>query len=148
MSTPETDSRDAQRDANIGGSSMREDMASAGREAADEAKRQADSMYRNAQAGAAAVAADASGAIDSAASALEDAGHETLSQAANALSDRMRSFSGYLEDRRLEDLLADARRLAQRNPGMFVAGGMAIGFALSRFLKASANGRSAGQRYS
>lgn len=148
MSTPDTDSRGAQRDADIG-SSMRDDMANAGREAADEAKRQADSVYRDAQAGASAMAADASGAIDSAARALEDAGHETLSEAANALSERMRSFSGYLENRKLEDLLADARRLAQRNPGMFVAGGMAIGFALSRFLKASSNGgRSTGQRYS
>ena len=96
MST-ETDPRGAQRDdANLG-SSMRDDMANAGREAADQAKRQADSMYRDAQAGAAAVAADASGAIDSAASALEDAGHETLSQAANALSEH-RAHIGRIRD--------------------------------------------------
>jgi hypothetical protein len=76
--------------------------------------------------------------MDDAADALASSGHETLSQAAAALSDQARKFSTYLEDRRLEDLIGDARRLAQRNPALFVAGGVVLGFALSRFLKASA----------
>jgi hypothetical protein len=69
-----------------------------------------------------------------------------LSRAAAALSERVRAFSGYLEDRSLEDLVSDARALAQRNPGLFVAGGVALGFALSRFLKASAGDGSGSAR--
>ena len=37
------------------------------------------------------------------------------------------------------DLARDARALAQRNPALLVAGGLALGFALSRLLKASAH---------
>jgi hypothetical protein len=91
----------------------------------------------NASSTASAAADDASNAIDDAASALGNSGHETLSQAAAALSDRLRGLSRYVEDRKLDDLLGDARQLAQRNPGLFIAGGVALGFALSRFLKAS-----------
>jgi hypothetical protein len=114
---------------------MQERVADTVRDAAGEAKRQAESFYRDASV----AAGKTSHAIDGAADALETSGHETLSQAAAALSDRVRTFSSYLENRRLEDLLGDARRLAQRNPGLFMAGGVALGFALSRFLKASAD---------
>jgi hypothetical protein len=109
-------------------------IAGAAHDAASAAKQQAESVYRDASS----AAAETSAAIDEAAAALEGSGHETLSQAAAALSERLRSFSGYLEDRKLEELIGDARQLAQRNPGLFIGGGVALGFALSRFLKASA----------
>jgi hypothetical protein len=120
-------------DAFDGSSSQADGAADARERVADAAKRQAESLYRDASSSA----AEASAAIGDAAATLESSGHETLSQAAAALSDRVRTFSTYLEDRSLEDLVGDARRLAQRNPGLFIAGGVALGFALSRFLKAS-----------
>lgn len=120
-----------------------ERIVGAARGAADEAKHRAESMYREASD----VAAGASDAIDEAADKLEDSGHETLSQAAGALSERVRMLSNYLEDRRLEDLVDDARRLAQRNPGLFIAGGVALGFALSRLLKASATAQTTRTRH-
>ena len=115
-------------------SGVRERVADATRDVASKAKRQAETVYR---AGSSA-AAGTSDALDDAADALASSGHESLSQAAAALSDQARKFSNYLEDRRLEDLIGDARHLAQRNPALFVAGGVVLGFALSRFLKASA----------
>lgn len=115
-------------------SGVRERVVDATRDVASKAKRQAETVYR---AGSSA-AAGTSDAIDDAADALASSGHESLSQAAAALSDQARKFSNYLQDRRLEDLVGDARRLAQRNPALFVAGGVVLGFALSRFLKASA----------
>ena len=36
------------------------------------------------------------------------------------------------------DLVGDAREFAHRNPGLFIAGGVAAGFLLARFVKASA----------
>jgi hypothetical protein len=121
-------------DSNGGSANAQERIADAARNAASGAKRQAESLYQ----GASSTAAETSDAIDDAADVFERSGHETLSQAASALSERVRNFSHYLEDRKLEDLVGDARRLAQRNPGVFIAGGMALGFALSRFLRANA----------
>ncbi|HET8697159.1 MAG TPA: hypothetical protein VFO94_06725 [Gammaproteobacteria bacterium] len=122
-------------------SSMRERAAATGRKAADTAKRaatrQAQGMYDSASNAAADTASETSSAIDDAASALQRSGHETLSQAAAGLAERMRDLSGYLKDRSLEDCMADARALAKRNPALFIGGGIAIGFALSRFFKAS-----------
>ena len=115
-------------------SGVQERLAGAAREAVSAAKQQAESLRRDASS----VAGETSDAIDDAAAALESSGHETLSQAAAALSEHVQAFAGYLEDRKLEDLVGDARHLAQRNPGLFIAGGVALGFVLSRFLKASA----------
>ena len=121
-------------DGDRGSSGVQERLAGAARDAMSSAKQQAESMYRDASS----VAGETSDAIDDAANALESSGHETLSEAAAALSQRVQAFADYLEDRKLEDLVGDARSLAQRNPGLFIAGGVTLGFALSRFLKASA----------
>ena len=124
-----------------GNPSTGERAAEAARKAAStakrQAKRQADSAYDAASDTAADAASETSNAIDDAAGALERSGHETLSQAAAGLADRVRTLSGYLKDRNLEDCMADARRLAQRNPALFIGGGIALGFVLSRFFKAS-----------
>lgn len=125
-----------------GVSSAAEGAVNAGRQAASKAgrqvKRQAESLYEDASSTAAATANETSDVVDDAADALDKSGHETLGRAAAALSERMRSFSAYLEDIKLEDLLRDAQRLAQRNPALMIGGGVALGFLLSRFFKASA----------
>lgn len=118
------------------GATLEERVRETASDAASGAKRQAESVYR----GASSAAAETSAAIDGAADSLASSGHETLSQAAGAISDRVRALSDYLEGRKLEDLIGDARQLAQRNPGLFVVGGVVLGFALSRFLKASDSG--------
>lgn len=124
-------------------SRAQERIAETTRTAANEAKQSAEAAYRETSH----VAADTSDAIDEAARALGGSGHQTLSEATAALSDRVRTFSRYLEGRRLEDLLTDARGLAQRNPGLFVAGGVGLGFVLSRLLKAGATQRTNRSRH-
>jgi hypothetical protein len=123
-------------------SDVRESVDAVARSAANEAKQKAESLYE----GATTLTAEASAAIDRAADGFASSGQETLSQATAALSDRVRTLSKYLEDRRLEDLIGDARQLARSNPTLFVAGGVALGFALSRFLKASAAQESTASR--
>jgi hypothetical protein len=143
MSSADTSSFESDGDASRfdDNSSIREREASTGRKAASTAKRaakrQAEGMYDSASNAAADAASETSNAIDDAASALQRSGHETLSQAAAGLAERMRDLSGYLKDRSLEDCMGDARNLAKRNPALFIGGGIAIGFALSRFFKAS-----------
>jgi hypothetical protein len=112
-------------------------LAEAGAEAATAAKREARSMFEGAKRTAVDAADDTSAAIEDVANALRSSGQTTLSQAAAAMAERLHGFSDYLENRPVDELFEDARRLAQRNPGLFIAGGVVLGLALSRFLKAS-----------
>ena len=54
-------------------------------------------------------------------------------------SDRIERFSGSLRDRRVEDLITDYSNLAKTQPVAFFAGALIAGFALSRFVKSTAN---------
>lgn len=124
--------------ASNGANTLGESVAGMGREAASAAKRHADTLLADVKSGAADAAHEISGAIDPLAGSLADSGQETLGRAVGALSNRLHRFAGYLEEISLNDLARDGQRMAQRNPGLFIAGGLALGFALSRFLKASA----------
>ena len=86
---------------------------------------------------AADAAEETASAIGNAAAAFQDSGQAKLSEATAALASKMHGFSSYLENRSVDDLFDDARRLAARNPGLLIAGGVVLGVALSRFFKAS-----------
>lgn len=81
--------------------------------------------------------------IDQVAHALSRAGEElnqsqpTLANYASQFSSTVSTLAGRLRDGNLDELINETRALARRNPGLFLAGGVALGFALSRFLKAS-----------
>jgi hypothetical protein len=83
--------------------------------------------------------------IETVAQALEsarerlDQDQPTLAAYAGRMSTGVGNLATRLREGSLEDLLQDTRDLARRNPVLFLAGGVAIGFALSRFLKASAS---------
>jgi hypothetical protein len=81
--------------------------------------------------------------IDQVAQALNRAGEElnqsqpTLANYAAQFASSVSTFASRLRDGNMDDLVTDARELARRNPGLFLIGGVAVGFAVSRFLKAS-----------
>jgi hypothetical protein len=62
----------------------------------------------------------------------------TLADLANRLATTVGNFATRLREGSIDDLIGDARQLARRNPGLFIAGGVIAGFALARFAKASA----------
>jgi predicted phage tail protein len=64
---------------------------------------------------------------------LAEYGHK-ISAAVSGMAERLRNSS-------LDQLAADAQDFARRNPSVFVIGSIAVGVALSRFVKASAQGR-------
>jgi len=105
--------------------------------AADSAKQTAKSVFGDAKSAAVDAAEQTASAIGDASASLEDAGQTNLSQATAALASKLHDFSGYLENRSIDNLFDDARRLAARNPGLFIAGGVVLGVALTRFFKAS-----------
>jgi hypothetical protein len=72
---------------------------------------------------------------------LRGQGKDTPAQVAEQVADRAESFGSYLRDADGERLLRDVEDLARRQPWLVVAGGLALGFAASRFLKASSSRR-------
>jgi hypothetical protein len=90
--------------------------------------------------------------VEGIAQALERTGAQfsdnepTLAQLANRLSSTVGNLATRLREGSIEDLVEDTRMLARRNPGLFIAGGLLAGFALARFVKASAE-RTRGRTY-
>jgi hypothetical protein len=82
-------------------------------------------------------ASETTEALDDLALDLSDEGHETLAQATSEIATRLAQLADYVESKSLDDLTREARSLARRSPGLMIAGGVVIGFALTRFLKAS-----------
>ena len=68
-------------------------------------------------------------------------GSEVATQVASGAADRMERLGSYLEEARGEELLRDAERFARRMPWVVAGTAAAAGFAVSRFLKASAERR-------
>src|SRR5262245_1147239 len=79
------------------------------------------------------------------ASAKERLEHDqpTLAEYAGRIATGVGNLATRLREGSMDDLLGDTRDLARRNPALFLAGSVALGFALSRFLKSSAAERAA-----
>jgi hypothetical protein len=82
--------------------------------------------------------------VDEIAQAIERTGAQfvenepTLAELASRLAGTVGNLATRLREGSIDDLVTDTRELARRNPGLFIAGGVAVGFALARFVKASA----------
>ena len=74
---------------------------------------------------------------------LRDQGKEGPAKAADRLAGYAEKVGAYLRDRDSDALLRDAEEFGRRRPAVVAAGGVALGFVASRFLKASS-----AQRYS
>jgi hypothetical protein len=79
--------------------------------------------------------------VRSMAEQLRVQGKDTPARVAEQVADRAESFGSYLRDADGERLLRDVEDVARRQPWLIAAGGLALGFAASRFLKASSSRR-------
>jgi hypothetical protein len=79
--------------------------------------------------------------VRSMAEQLRSQGKDTPARVAEQVADRAESFGTYLRDADGERLLRDVEDFARRQPWLLAAGGLALGFAASRFLKASSSRR-------
>jgi len=79
--------------------------------------------------------------VRSVAEQLRGQGREWPARMADQLADRVESFGGYLRGADGERLLRDVETFARRQPWAMVAGGLTMGFAVSRLLKASSSRR-------
>lgn len=120
-----------------GGDAAADRIRQAGQDAASDVTAQARAQLDRGRSTAADTVASTSEVLDHTADDLRAHGQETLAQATTALAGQLSTLARRLEQSSVEELTRDARELARRNPGLFVAGGVAIGLALGRFFRAS-----------
>jgi hypothetical protein len=72
---------------------------------------------------------------------LREQGKEGPAKMAEQAADRAERVGSYLRDSDGQSILDDVERMARNNPWAVVVGGIAVGFAASRFLKASSRER-------
>lgn len=108
----------------------RDDLAAA---ALDRGKEQLESAKDRWAEGAERVAA----AVDRTADELaSDGDGGTISGFGHSVANLMRQLSGGLRERDVDEFARELGMLARRNPGMFLAGSVALGFGVARFFKA------------
>jgi hypothetical protein len=73
---------------------------------------------------------------------LREQGKEAPAKVADRVAERAERVGGYLEESDGERILNDLEDIARRNPWAVVAGGLVLGIAASRFIKASSIERS------
>lgn len=109
-----------------GGGGLKETLKRNGREKVEGGKRFAADQIE-----------DIADAID-AASVQLNRSQPNLAEYATRVADGAASVARRLREGSIEDLAQDARRLASRNPAIFLLAGAALGIVVARFLKAAA----------
>jgi hypothetical protein len=72
---------------------------------------------------------------------LREQGKEAPAKVADQVAERAERLGGYLERSDGDTLLSDLEELGRRNPWAVIAGGVVLGMAASRFIKASSSDR-------
>ena len=72
---------------------------------------------------------------------LRKQGKDKPARLADQAAERTERLGGYLKDSDADRMLGDVEELARKQPWAVAAGGLALGFAASRFLKASSEKR-------
>jgi hypothetical protein len=79
--------------------------------------------------------------VRSVADELRRQGKDPPAKVAEEAADRIERFGGYLRDSDADRILGDIEDFGRRRPWAVALGGVALGFAASRFLKASSDRR-------
>lgn len=106
-------------------------------ETVDEAKGQVKSTFTDQKAKAAEGLSSVAGALRRTSEELASNENPAIAHYAEAAADQVERFSGYLKNQEVGQVVNDLRTVAQRQPELFVAGALAAGFLLGRFLKSS-----------
>jgi hypothetical protein len=128
------------------GVQAKEKAQQVGAQARDRVRDQVD--QRSTQAGE--QAGSAADALRKASEQLRNDGNEPVAKGMEQVAQRVERAGGWLRDSDGDTILSDVEEFGRRNPLAVVAGGIALGFAASRLLKASSRNRyqRAGASYS
>jgi hypothetical protein len=83
------------------------------------------------------------GAVERTADDLEGDGDNAISGFGRSVASLMRQLAGGLRERDVAEFAGELAQLARRNPGVFLAGSVALGFGIARVFKAQVPDRSA-----
>jgi hypothetical protein len=83
-------------------------------------------------------------AVDRTADELDGEGADAISGFGHSVASLMRQLAGGLRERDVEQFARELGELARRNPGVFLAGSVALGFGVARFFKARPPQRAVG----
>jgi hypothetical protein len=108
-------------------------------QALDDAQREGKNRLGSQKDRAAEQAAKVSDALGQASAQLREQGEQSLAHYTEQLASSINTLASRFRERSVDDLLRDTRELARREPTLFLAGSVALGFAISRFFKASAS---------
>lgn len=107
-------------------------------EIADQTKQQGRAMFDQQKESAAGQMDSVAKAFRSTAQQLEGEGQQQTGKYVGMVAENLESLGRRLKEKNIDELLSDAQNLARRSPATFIAGSIAAGFILSRFLKSSA----------
>lgn len=133
--TPESPRSDANQEM----ARARDEAQELARTAADTAQRRGREELDKVKDQAADKAEQIADALDSSADDLEGNGGDALSGYGHSMASLMRRLAGGLRERDIEDFASELSDYARRSPATFLAGSVALGFGISRFLKASSS---------
>ncbi len=125
---------------------VRQQSADAARDLAQKGRQIADSGRQQLEQGKSAAADQVQQLADVVSDAAGNLqrGNSTLAGYAGELASGMQRFSHSLRDRSVDELVGETQQLARRNPAIFLLGSVALGVALSRFMKASSSSSTGG----
>ena len=104
---------------------------------ADQAKEMADSRFSEKKTEAVGQIQHLTGAIRAAADHLAENDETQMERWVQMAADRVEDLSRNLEKQDLGSILRETQKLGRRNPALFLAGTVALGFLAARFLKAT-----------
>ncbi len=114
-----------------------EDAKAKAKQAADEVKTQGKSQLEGYRETAADELEKVAQSAKAAAQELEGQDRLGLSNYVSTMAQSMVRLSDDLRGKSVDELFQDVNRLARDNPGLFIAGSVALGFGLTRFARAS-----------
>jgi hypothetical protein len=106
-------------------------------ETMDEATGQVKSTFGEQKGRAADQLNTVASALRQAGSELQNSDQPSIAQYAEAAAEQVERLSSYIKEREFGELWADLQATAKRQPELFVAGALAAGFLVGRFLKSS-----------
>jgi F0F1-type ATP synthase membrane subunit b/b' len=113
---------------------------------AEETRRQTNETVDNQKRAAAEQAGGLAGALRKTGDELNRQQQPYMAHYANRFASSLDRMAGTLRDQDADSLIGQAQDFARRQPGVFLGGAVAAGFALSRFLKSSDDRRHTGSR--
>ena len=119
--------------------SDRETLKSKATELTQEAKQRGKQQLDTTKKAAADQAQKVAGVIEQASAELGRHDQQTLARYTGDVANSIKTLADNLSNRGIDELGTDAIKLARQNPTLFLLGSVALGFALSRFVKASAD---------